>query len=350
MTATAVRRHRRLAGSLLCATVLAGLLAGCGGRDDDDIQAVRDAMARTGRLAKRIVYTEDAGDRSVQVQGIVEDDLRYKARLVLDGTPAYDEVVRDDSIAARMADPAAFDLFARPTSGRETTVQDDLDAVVSALLSRHWVVDPAGAPNLLAVANLDRTIGDDPIYDSLNVFRYIEEIVFRQHFVVEFDRFDYDYRPQEDPFPTPEDGSGVVRYDVRPLPLPKASDSAGGNQVVPGIANFRKMAIFVKDGLVIRVLEDIDVVSRLDEIERNYDIDLPDTMSVEEKVRVSIDAINAVRRGQGELAIRVRSMSIDLLDLGEDIAVELPTANVVEGSLALLAYRGKDDLRPGRRT
>ena len=311
-------------------------LAACGDSDRGDIEEVRAAIAKTGGLTRRFVYSEKTSERTVEVEGLIEDDFRYRAQLSFDGAAAYDEVVSDDAIAARAPSPDGLDFYADGT---------DEGGALEPLSRGRWVLDATGAPSLSAGVE-DRVMGSDPIYDALTVLRYLDLVVLRQSRIVEFNEFDLEYDPEEDPFPTPEEGSDVVRYDVRPPSLPKASDAQGGNQAVPGPQHFRKMAVYVQDGVIIRMLEVFDVAGRLDEIQRNYDIDFPRRSSRDERVSVSIEAINAVRRGQGETPIRVRTMSLDLVDVGADLAVEMPTENVVEASLDLLAFRGQDDLRP----
>ena len=314
----------RIARLALSVAVLVPALVACGSPNREALDEVRAAMAKTELLAHRFVYTEKTLDTDVEVEGLVEDDFRYKAQLTVDGAPAYVEAVHDDAIAARV-------------------LSNDGDEIYGTLGSADWVLDPVGAPDL--ASGFDRQAGADPVLDSLEVFKYVNDVMLRQNVIVKWEAEDYEYRAKEDPFETPEEGSGVVRYDVRPFRLPKASDAQGGNQVVPDTGSFRRAAIYVKDGLVVRVLEDIDVAGKLDEIEKNYDIDFPDGASTDEKVRISVEAINAVRRGQGLFPIRPRVMSLDLLDLGERIAVEMPDG-LKNGDVSPLRYRGADDLRP----
>lgn len=313
----------RLIRLAVAVAVLVPALAACGS-PREDLDEVRAAMARTELLAHRFVYTETTLDTDVAVEGLVEDDFRYKAQLTLDGKPAYVEAVQDDAIAARI-------------------LSDDGGELYGDLGSVDWVLDPIGAPDLASV--VDRQPGADPVLDSLEVFRYVNDVMLRENVIVKFEEEDFEYRAKEDPFDKPEEGSGVVRYDVRPFKLPKASDAQSGNQVAPDSRSFRRAAIYVKDGLVVRVQEDIDVAAKLDEIEKNYDIQFPDGASTDTKVRISVDAINAVRRGQGLLPIRPRVMSLDLLDLGDRINVEMP-AGAKEGDVSPLRFRGTDDLRP----
>ena len=145
------------------------------------------------------------------------------------------------------------------------------------LASRRWVLDSAGAPSAFATAATDQTLGDDPIADARAVFAYVDRAIDEAVRVVEFNPESLEYRKDEDPFETPKDGSGVARYDFERANLPKASQTGGGaNQVTPDARHFRKMSVYVKDKRIIRVVEKIDVESRLDDLEKIYDTKFPD--------------------------------------------------------------------------
>lgn len=337
---------RRHAGIVAVVVTAAALLGGCGGPDRDAIEELRAAIARTERLSHRFEYNEEeliSGQKN-RVIGVVEDDFRYRVRLEVDGEPAVDEVVYDDAVADRFYREETLRAMARKAAAVPADVPgEDLASaaeVRSALLRSQWVMDPVGAPPLFDnVASQERQLGDDPIVDAQTVFQYVEQVARRQP-VVKFNEDSLDYKPKEDPFPKPSRDSDVIRYDFVRFPVPKPSEgAASGRQAVPDAPSFRKMSVYVKDGLVIRVLEVIDVVDRLDDIERNYEVELEG--STKDKVKTAMDAINAVRRGQGERQnIRVRKLDFQLSDLGEEQSITLPTTDV-KGSLALLNNRGK---------
>ena len=71
------------------------------------------------------------------------------------------------------------------------------------------------------------------------------------------------YNRSEDTFPRPSRDSGVIRYDFRRPPLPAVSaaagSGAGGQGAYPAAKHFRRMAVYVKDGLIIQVREAIDL-------------------------------------------------------------------------------------------
>jgi hypothetical protein len=322
------RRSVRLGAILL---LVATMAAACGSPDEGADDRLRAAIRSTERQPREFVYEEEVANRRYAVKGVVEDDFRYSAKVTLNDAGLYEEVVSDDTVAARFVDPASIGFLAIGAPG---------GAAAGAVAAKQWVVDEAGAPVLLASATVERQIGQDPIVDALTSFRYVEQVL-RQQRVVEFDENSLEYRPQEDPFPKPKDNSSVVRFDFFPPKLPKATDSAGANQAVPGPQHFRKMVVYVQDGRIIRILEQFDVIGKLDELRRNYDLQLDDEVSPERQAAVAIEAINAVRRGQGQDPIRPREMSLTLTKIGDEVAVELPETNAVAGDVSFLRNRGR---------
>jgi hypothetical protein len=128
-----------------------------------------------------------------------------------------------------------------------------------------------------------------------------------------------------------------------PPPLPhRLSAGATGNEQVPATPQFRKMAIFVQKGRVIRIMEAIDVLHKVTDLEHNFGLKLNGDLQAQSQQALA--AINAVRKGQGQDLIRVRQMDFQLSDLGASLAVDLPT-EYVQGPLTLLENRGYN--RPG---
>ena len=100
------------------------------------------------------------------------------------------------------------------------------------------------------------------------------------------------------------------------------------------------MVVYVEDGKIIRVLEKFDVVGKLDELRRNYDLELDDAVDRTRQAAIAIEAINAVRRGQGEQAIRAREMSLSLSKIGDEVRVALPESGTVAADVSFLRNRG----------
>ena len=327
---------RSRAIALLVLVPVAFVGTACGGPDTTAARELRTAMAKTASLSREFVYTESVQGEELEVRGIVEDDFRYKARISVGGAPAVEEVVSDDTIAARFLATDAIERFREPNP--KVSAGTDPAEVLEVLSSGAWVVDDVGAPPLVRTSQDRRNLGADPVTDALTVFSYIEDAMQFSP-VREFSEFDLDYRPKEDPFPKPAKGSGVTRYDFVRRPVPRPSGGAG-NQVVPGVNSFRKMSVYVKDGIVLEVREDIDVASRLDDLSRNYSIDLSRPgLTQGEAVTIAVDAINAVLRGQGTEPIRVRKMKLALKPVTS--GAELAVPDGTEGDLSVLRGRGR---------
>jgi hypothetical protein len=356
------RARRMLMSGLLVVTAFG--LSGCKSATDAE-KRLREALRNTEKLSNTFLYTETvydkAGKHETDVRGLVEDDFRYKARVAIDGKPVVDEVVSDDALAVRFLDPASMDRFLRkPTKAKQSgsgvgggsAQEPSADgggssstpgepAAAEVLATRRWVLDPAGAPSAFATANTDQTIGDDPIADSRAVFAYVDRAINEAVRVVEWNPESLEYRKDEDPFETPKARSGVTRYDFQRPNLPKASQTGSGvNQVTPDTRHFRKMSVYVKDKRIIRIVEKIDVESRLDDLEKIYDTKFPKDRSPAEVAAIAVEALNVIRTGQGQDPIRMRDMEFSLKDLGTDVKVDMPT-ETTKGSLALLANRGR---------
>jgi hypothetical protein len=348
--------RRRPLASLL-SVVLAGMaLAGCG-KSTETEDKLRAAIRRTERLAHRFAYVETAGERAMSVQGLVEDDFRYKARVAYDEVPVVDEVVSDDGLAVRFVEPDRLADFVRrpkkkqqggtgvgssqPGGAAAEEAPEAVDPkVLEALRARRWVLDKAGAPAVFGAPDEGRLLGEDPVLDALDVFAYVERAIDEARRILIFNPESLEYRADEDPFPTPEKGSGVTRYDFDRPNLPRAADTSGGNQVTPDTRHFRKMSVYVKGGRVIAVREVVDVESRLEDLSEIYETKFPKDRKPAELATIAVDALNVIRRGQGQDPIRLRSMSYELKDLGGAVKVDMPT-EVIEAPLAVLASRGR---------
>ena len=351
-------RRRKVASVM--SVVLVGLaLAGCG-KSTETEDKLRAAIDRTERLAHRFVYTETAGGRKASVQGLVEDDFRYKAEVAYGGVPVVHEVVSDDALAVRFVEPAHLaDFVRRPKkkeqggtgvgstqpgsgeAGAPSTPKAVDPKVLEALRARRWVLDKAGAPPVFGPPAEGRLLGEDPVLDSLSVFSYVERAIDEAVRIIVFNPESLEYRADEDPFPKPAKGSGVTRYDFERPKLPRAAEtSPGGNQVTPDTRHFRKMSVYVKAGRIIAVREAVDVESRLKDLSEIYETKFPKDRKPAELAAIAVDALNVIRRGQGEDPIRLRSMSYELKDLGGAVKVDMPT-EVIEAPLAVLESRGR---------
>ena len=340
---------RRAIAALLAVGVLAGGSA-CVKRNEDKefLIGVLDRSAHTSGVFR---YTDETPvspvlpDGSVAtVRGLMEDDFRFKARLSIDGEDALDEVVADDAFAVRFIDPEGVPFF----------TGSGFDPKTRALLeAKYWVEDPTGAPPLGDAAVSDRLLGLDPIVDSLSVIPYAQDAISQSAEVETFNEERLDYRPAEDPFPRPAKGSGVVRWDVKPTALPRAdaAETGNGNVSLARPSVFRKMAIYIKDGRVVQIREQLaakfDLLDKLKNYIQRY-ADKLDAAAAErtksqiqdvENDPVALEtllniALNQIRIIAGEQPIRFRSMIYELSRQGEKVKAELPTgSDVRQGSL-----------------
>lgn len=328
-------RNRLLVTAAL-AILAASVTSACGSPERDAIKELRAAIAKTSNLSGSFTYVDETYDGiETTVQGVIEDDFRYQAQVLREGAPIMDEVVSDDLLANRFRDPSFIETFLRPT-GQPPKDPAAAKAALEGLQAGQWVADPGGAPPLFNIGTERRKIGDDPIFDARTVLQYVET-VSRNQPVIKFNEDALDYKPKEDPFPKPAKGSGVDRYDFFRFPVPRPSEGEG-NQQVPGEQSFRKMGVYVRDGVIFQILEDIDIASRLDDIERNYEIDLPGSRL--EQITTAVKAINVVRAGQGQDPIRIRKMSMRFEKQGDPLEVRTPPPGVT-GDLSILVNRGK---------
>ena len=328
-----VRRARRYGVVALALVCVSALVTGCS-RDRGDKPLVRAAIDRTERLSRQFRYIDRATPATTEVRGVIEDDFRYKARMLIGGQAVLDEVGSDDTLADRVIDPGQLAVLLRSPSSAAA----NQGPVLTALATQHWVIDPVGAPSTIRSADDKRKQGDDPVYDALTVLEYVRQAVEASPFVKRFqkDALEPIYKTSEDPFPKPATGARTQRYDLKEQPLPSRSGvSQTGGQQVPTIENFRKMAIYIRDGRIIEIREVIDVQAKLKELIRNFG--LPSSITVADALR----GINGVRRGQGSDPIRARALTLQFTNLGQDQPVELPS-DAVQGSLALLRFRGRE--------
>lgn len=357
------RRSTRLTAVVL-GVLLVAFGSACSKREDD-AEAVRDLLEATKPLAHRFVYAEETDEHEITVQGVVQDDLRAKYQLTADGAPVAEQVVVDDAVAMRFLDEEWVQSYIDNDVATDEVEQDtDVEgvSVLQALFKRYWVADPAGAPPLITNAENLPDQGVDPIGDARNALDYVADIVDRYP-VVKYDPESISpvYRSDEDPFPVPEDGSGVDRYDVVQFSLPSVQDAtSGATPQLPNTSHFRKMAIYAKGGRIIRVMETIDASPRvLDDLrslmlgmvkqtapENVYNgfVATAGELEGDELAAFLLDGLNSFIELRGDPPIRFRTMTLELRDLGDDgIEVALPKVQF-KASLALLHNLGRKPL------
>lgn len=344
--------------ALFAGLLVIASLTSCGSAEKDTEDKLRAALRRTERLSRSLSYTERSDDGQTEVNGVIEDDYRYKMRVSFNGSAVIDEVARDDALAVRFPDPAGaaqlfFTRFERQQAargaggggapsgggGRQAFSGGFSNPIQRALAERRWVLDAEGAPEIAIGDRESLKVGLDPVLDALTIFAYVDQAINEALEVLEFSPESTQYNPNEDVFPTPAPDSPVTRYDLEPPKVPSPTEGGvAGQRSLPGKNHFRRMSIYVKDGLVVQIREDIDVVHRLDEIRDKLDIKLPNNR---ETIRdVALTKLNEFLQTQGGEPIRTRRVLFELLELGKPQSVSLPS-EVVPGSLSILPGRGR---------
>lgn len=367
---------RRL-GLAMASMILVTGVGACGDRDDlrDEVLGY---VSQSARSSARYVYVDERFDdpisdqrgRRIEVQGLREDDFRFKARVLFDDAEGFDEVVSDDALAMRFIEPNRLSAFVNKEKLAEVDLETDREGVgvLDALRSRRWVTDDSAAPSLTVGERKLEEIGVDPVLDALTGLQYVEAAIREAAGVNEYSPDDLSpaYNNSEDTFPKPADGSSVTRYDLIRPPLPPAVNRSGRDESsLPGTRHFRRMAIYVQDDRVIRVLEEIDLRGKkLDDFIK-YNRAALKANDVPEQVREQFEAgveqrpddpqqevafgravlsgLNMTLNGLGVDPILIRSMSLEFRDLGGDVKVELPRDDVIRGDLDFLIVtdRGK---------
>jgi hypothetical protein len=262
----------------------------------------------------------------------------------------------------RFIDAARLREMLAPNAA-EADLETELDGVTSleVLRSRRWLVDVTGAPLLSASSVSVEELGRDPVLDAITALDYVETALTQATSVDRWSdgAFDPTYPTSEDDFPAPEDGSGVTRYDLRRADLPAISSAGTGDAqgvALPAARHFREMAIYVKDGRVVTVLERIEASGKRLQDLLEYTRVALEEFNVEEQIRAQFEAgvaqatteqelaqllfaaINVARVGIGEQPITTRVMSLSVPEPEDagDTTVAMPTENAVQGSLAAM--------------
>ena len=346
---------RRFVRFFVLFAVMTPLLAACGERDDQRDELL-DIIEDSRHRPLEVVYVDKRGESEAKVTAKVEDDFRFKALVGYDGKPSYEQVVHDDALAVRFVDPAHVPTLIDKDRIASVDLHTDIEGitVLEALQSGRWVMDEGAAP-LVARAPLGTDVGRDFVLDALTSLDYLRRAVGEAAGVTEWSDDDLSpaYSSSEDTFPKPEEGSGVTRYDLVRPDLPSgAGGGASGEAVVLATRHFRKMAIYVKDGYVIRAIEKVEAIGKqvedladyfenlLEEakapaaLQRELRADLEQTPSEQLGANL-LEAVNSFLQVAGQEAVLIREMTLDLKD-AEDASIGLPDADVIRAPLDLL--------------
>lgn len=294
-----------------------------------------DAIEETNSLAREFLYKETTDGGTVVVKGVFEDDLRYTFVVARDGFGQFEAVVSDDTVAVRVLDPAIIPL--------DVPVPDpSVAALLDELRSGAWVVDPAGAPSLDFVLAADISgdqVGANPIRDALSLFPYIRLSIAEAGAVNQWNKDDVQpaYRGIEDEFfDEPSESLGIKRFDLVRTPLPRREGTeAEANE--PQIFHFRKMAIYVKDGKIVKVKEEIEFENHT-QFRRARE---------EGKPKFLLELLESLRKGETENDIRPRQLTVEITP-NPSAKVVVPVGSSAELGIAIsfIFGQGADPSQP----
>ncbi|MFN2462858.1 MAG: hypothetical protein ABR573_03015 [Candidatus Dormibacteria bacterium] len=384
-----MRVSRTAFATIVASLLLAPILQGCAGREDRTNE-LRAIIARTVSQSRHYRYSEAYAGHTAVVEASIQDDLRYKTSYSRDGHLLSEEVIVDDARALRIPDPAAADRVApsiavtRPglgsvgagasptgTASQASTIGLPAPEAAGAaaesrpgaqtldlIHSGGWVLDAAGAGRLQRKHTAKREeLGDDQVRDALNALRYVDDSMTQlggTGAVVLYNPEAINYRADLDPFPRPKTAAGELRYDLRQPGLAPRAGGAGTSEAqreqgLPGPAYFRSLSVYVRRGLVERVVESVSVERALKNPDQDLLARIQDAgTQVPASVKTGAPSVQAafiartliaqqLRRNQSPL--RVHELQLVVSGLGAAQDVTLPDG-AAKASLAGVLPRG----------
>ncbi|MHB1923355.1 MAG: hypothetical protein ACYCSJ_01540 [Acidimicrobiales bacterium] len=288
-------------------------------------------ITRTMATSMQFVWTDQELSLTQTVSGQYADAYRYHLLYVANGVPAWEEVVKDDAVADRILDPAAVARYWSTQRANVTIPSAQLAG--AALLAHHWVVDTTGAPSVPTVGQEVQEYKDDPFDQALLFLSDVNNLIslapppeVRQY---RADDVTPVYKPTDDPFPAPLKGSGITRYDVYEQPLPVVQTaSPGAVPAPPTISNFTKIAIYVKNGMVVEIRLTTDPIDQLQQLVNNYHLSLPKNLSREGQEAFAQTAIQRLSIQTGTLPFLVRQETLVVEPLPRGTSIAIPSGAV----------------------
>lgn len=374
------RRHLVSTGRarrLTCAALVIGLLgAGLSACQANNIYrtAALRALNATIDSSYRFTFVDQDLLGHTTVTGEVADAYRYEMLLAVDGTPEWEEVVRDDAVADYFPDPAAVRTYAGAGYAPEDDVVGVFDQLrpflskaqvalltaqyrqvvpaaqsiapslaLAALEKGKWVEDPTGAPAVPTLSEATTALRSDPFYEAQILLQQaladVTQASASEVVLYRADSTSPAYKPGDNPFPPP--GPGVQEYDVVEPALPSAQ-LAGQNGLPPppGNSSFRKLAIYVSHGRVVAIRLDYDVLDRLAQVAQLYHVPLhinrSDGVEFEEEVgQLLVDSL----QGRTQDPFRVHEETMLFSYPASPPVITLPSP-VVKASLSIIPGQG----------
>lgn len=364
----------RRTGLLVCTCLLLTGLSGCK-KDDTTQRLVLAALSKAMASPHTFIHTDQDLQHRTTVSGEVADSLRYRLLLNVDGKGIWQQVVRDDAVADLFLDPSKVSAYAGAGSSASINVVADYQQLLAslppvaraqipqpqlnklpktqnlqpslallALQQKKWVVDPVGAPVLPSVGSASEALATTPFLRPLLMIAAVRQEVDRldPKGLKKWSKDDLSpaFKPKDDPFPKPEDG--VDRYDIYQAPLPQLTATSKQSRPEPPEDDaLRKLAIYIKDGKVIAIRENFDVLDRLEDLARLYQIPLQLKTGTGTQMEQRIGQL-IVELVQQERPVPYRVHEEELLLFYPDTApvIELPKPHVT-ADLSLFPGQGK---------
>ncbi|MHB1447237.1 MAG: hypothetical protein ACYCZV_16520 [Acidimicrobiales bacterium] len=311
-------------------------------------QQVQGELNATYVAPKQFVWVDQTLSGTETVSGLWNDPYRYSVLFSQDGTPVWEEVVRDDAVADRILDVSPAVSYAASHGGvgngpLAAHLAGANAGTVDALLTRHWVEDPTGAPAVPTVGGEQGAEPNDPFYAPMIFLQDVINLINNsvQSEVRQWRRNDVTpvYKPTDDPFPPP--AAGDLRYDVYEPSLPVlTSNSPSATPPAPRAADFTKIAIYVRGGKVVEVRMVVDPLDVLGTLVTNYHLRLPKGLSTRGKELWAQAAIDRLTRATSLVPFRVQQITYIASNIGQAISISLPPKPVVASLSGIIPGQG----------
>ena len=367
------RQVRRTAIVLVCCALSTGL-SGCK-KDDSTQRLVLAALDRALASPRTFIHVDQDLDHRTTVSGQIADSLRYRLLLNVDGLPIWQQVVRDDAVADLFLNPASVTTYAGagsspavdvvtdyqdlyrllPESARRQIPPPPLNQLphtqalqpslaLAALQKGKWVVDKSGAPVLPTLGTSAEKLATSPFLRPMLMLEAVRSEVdgLDPKGIKKWTKDDLSpaFKPKDDPFPKP--GPGEDRYDVFQAPLPQITATSKGSRPDPPSDDaLRKLAIYIKDGKVVAIRENYDILDRLEDLARLYQIPLQlktatGTVTEQRIGQLIVELVQASR----PVPFRVHEEELLLSYPATRPDIELPSP-AIPADLSLLPGQGK---------
>ncbi|MCW2544231.1 MAG: hypothetical protein JWM40_1783 [Frankiales bacterium] len=365
-----MRRTLRRTAVVVAVCVMATGMSACK-KDDSTKRLVLKALDRAIATPHTFVHVDEDLNHKTTVSGQLADSLRYQLLLNVDGKPVWQQVVRDDAVADLFLDPKQVTTYAGAGSSPAVNVVSDYQMLARflpknvppppfdklprtkpiqptlallALQQGKWVVDKVGAPVIPNIGTAAEQLATTPFLRPLVMLSAVRDEVdkLEPQWIKKYSKDDLSpfFKPKDDPFPQPS--AGVDRYDVSQAPLPPiTATSRNSRPEPPDMTSLRKLAIYMKDGKVVQIRENYDVLDRLQDLARLYQIPLQlnSSLGTETQQRIGQIMVELIQTSQ-PVPYRVHEEQLLLTYPDSRPVISLPSP-AVAADLSLFPGQGK---------